>query len=293
MDYRNRPDQHDPAWRASQALKNGAHLAGKTALVTGAASGIGRAITLRLLAETAADIIAVDRNHDGLVELKDDPEGWRVTLAHGDVADDAFLDDLPHDVDLLVNNAGQLTPAALRDLDMAAARRTLRVMLEAPLYLTCHVLPYMRNAGGGLILNMGSVYSLAGGDEKGAYGIAKHGIHALTKQIALEESRRGIRAVTICPAHVDSPLLDQQAIDEGALRGVTPEAQRRFLADQLASGEFVQAHAVAGACLWLTTRDARSVTGCAFQMDGGWLAGTRSRVAHPITPAGRAAPSPH
>lgn len=275
------------AWYRDEWTKSRRHLAGKTVMVTGAASGIGHAITRRLLTDTKADIVAVDIDAARLAAWRDDRDnGWRVTPIVCDLADPDAVDHLPSGVDILVNNAGRLTPASLREVSMRDVEHTLRVMLHAPIQLTRAVLPHMHARGDGLIINMGSVYSLTGGDDKGAYAIAKHGLLGLTRQIALEEARHGVRSVLIAPAHVASPLLTRQCIDEAALLRVPPEDRATALAGQLATNEFVLPDEVAAACVYLTRPEARSITGCAFEIDGGWLAGTRSRPVTPLVATG-------
>jgi 3-hydroxybutyrate dehydrogenase len=274
-DEKSREDWYRNEWAKSQKF-----LAGKTVLVTGAASGIGHAIVRHLLRVTRADIVAVDVDHEKLMGWKADPDGWRVTVVHLDLADANVTEMVPTNVDVLINNAGRLDPGLLHDYDMDLADYTLQVMLHAPLRLTAHVLPHMRAAGWGVVINMGSVYGVIGGDGKGAYAIAKHGLLGLTRQITLEESCHGVRSVLVCPGHVDSPLLDGQIVDEAAAFGVDPAERERQLRAQLATDRFVTPDEIAANVLWLLGEDARSITGNAYVIDGGWTAGTRSAVGY-------------
>jgi 3-hydroxybutyrate dehydrogenase len=280
-DEKSREDWYRNEWVNSREF-----LAGKTVLVTGAASGIGHATVRHLLRDTRADIVAVDIDHEKLMGWKSDPDGWRVTPIHLDLAVKAASEMIPLNIDVLINNAGRLDPGLLYGYDMDLAEYTLQVMLHAPMRLTAHVLPHMRTTGWGAIINMGSVYGVIGGDGKGAYAIAKHGLLGLTRQITLEESCHGVRSVLVCPGHVDSPLLDGQIVDEAAAFGVDPAERERQLRAQLATDRFVTPDEIAANVLWLLGDDARSITGNAYVIDGGWTAGTRStqrmnRQAHP------------
>jgi 3-hydroxybutyrate dehydrogenase len=253
-------------------------LADRRVMVTGAASGIGRAIVDRMLTDTAADVIAVDRDHERLMELKAHRQAWRLTTIHCDLANRAAVADLPTDVDVLVNNAGRLDPGALAGYDLDAAEWTLRVMLHAPMQLTAQVLPYMIAAGDAVVINMGSVYSIIGGDDKGAYDVAKHALVGLTRKIALENGPF-VRSVLVCPAHVESPLLDRQCVDEAAMLGVSAAAREAALRGQIPTGRFVTPEEVAANVVFLCSPHARSITGSVYPIDGGWTAGTRSRPA--------------
>lgn len=251
-----------------------------TALVTGAASGIGRATAARMLTR-GARVIGLDIDERRLKEAADELPGLVPVVC--DLADLAAVDTLGDyivpeidEVDVLCNVAGALHPGGLDTYDMAQFDRTIRVMLLAPAHLARLVLPGMHRRGHGVIVNMGSVYSLIGGDAKGAYIAAKWGLRGLTKQIALEGARRGVRAFTVCPGHVLSPLLAEQAAREGELRGVTAGVRCKQLKEQMPAGEFVTAEKVAEVVDWLAWEAPTAMTGADIPVDGAWTAGTLS-----------------
>jgi NAD(P)-dependent dehydrogenase (short-subunit alcohol dehydrogenase family) len=256
-----------------------------TAIVTGAASGSGRAITEKF-AEHDWAVFGLDMDEDGLKMLAD--EQPLVTPVTCDLADLDAVTDLARidgftDADVLVNCAGKLDPGYAGSYGADRYRRTVDSMLTAPMILTDLVLPgmYDRWESGrqpGAIVNIGSFYSLIGGAIKGGYTAAKWGLLGTTKTVGLEAARRtgtGVRTVLIAPPHVDSPLFDPKQIQAEAdlLRKPTSERAAQ-LVGQIPTGVLGTPERVAGAIWWwLTDPAALDITATALDMSGGITAG--------------------
>ncbi len=192
-------------------------LAGRRALVTGAASGIGAALARRLVAD-GAQVVAVDRDEAGLATL----EG--VEAVPCDLSDLAAVDALPADVDVLVNNAGLQHVAPIPEFDPDRFSLLLRVMLEAPFRLARRTLPHMYAHGWGRVINISSVHGLRASPFKSAYVSAKHGLEGVSKVIALEGAEHGVTRNCINPAYVRTPLVERQIADQARTHGIPPEA---------------------------------------------------------------------
>ena len=163
-------------------------LAGRTALVTGGGSGIGRACALRLAA-AGAEVLVVDRNAEAAKAVAAET-GGRAVVA--DLADGAAVDALDVDVDVLVNNAGFQHVAPLPDFPPDAFAQLQRVMVDAPFRLVRQALPHMYERGWGRIVTISSVHGLRASPYKAAYVTAKHGLEGLSKVVALEGAPHGV-----------------------------------------------------------------------------------------------------
>lgn len=200
-------------------------LAGTVAIVTGASTGMGRAIAVAL-AEEGADLALVARSAERLQEARTNARaGSAEVLAFpGDVADQAFARQVVERVierfgrlDILVNNAGTNTGHRnLADIPAADWRRVLETNLTGAFLFTRYALLPMRKAGKGLIINISSGAGLAPSGPAGvAYSASKHGIQSLTGSINAEERRHGIRACAIAPGETDTPNLDLRPLIPG------------------------------------------------------------------------------
>src|SRR6266536_1510921 len=191
-------------------------LRGRRALVTGAASGIGRACARRLAA-AGAEVTVLDRDADGAKRVAHELEGrvLVVDLAGPD------LDTLRVDTDILVNNAGLQHVAPVQEFPPERFALLLRVMLEAPFRLARAALPGMYERGWGRIVNISSVHGLRASPFKSAYVAAKHGLEGLSKVIALEGGPQGVTANTICPAYVRTALVEKQIAHQARIHGIS------------------------------------------------------------------------
>ncbi|MGP4015440.1 3-hydroxybutyrate dehydrogenase [Saccharopolyspora sp. 5N708] len=248
---------------------DGPDLAGKRALVTGAASGIGAAVARRLAA-VGAEVIAVDRSADAVeaVAAEIGAEARVVDLTDLDAA--AELGDR---VDIVVNNAGLQHVAPIHQFPTGTFSTMLRVMVEAPFRIVRAALPGMYTRGWGRVINISSVHGLRASPYKSAYVTAKHAIEGLSKTIALEGAGHGVTSNCVCPGFVRTPLVERQVAEQAELHRV-PEGQvvEDVLLARTPIKRLVEPAEVAELAVWLCGPGTTSITGASFPMDGGWTA---------------------
>ena len=245
-------------------------LTGRTALVTGAASGIGAALVRRLAAD-GAKVLAVDRDEAGLAELTGAVPG--VVALPCDLSDLAAVDALPAEVDVLVNNAGLQHVAPIPEFDPDRFSLLLRVMLEAPFRLARRTLPHMYAQGWGRVINVSSVHGLRASPFKSAYVSAKHGLEGLSKVIALEGAEHGVTSNCLDPAYVRTPLVEQQIADQARTHGIDPDAVvEQIMLAPAAVKRLVEPEEVAELAALLYGPASASISGTSLSMDGGWTA---------------------
>ncbi|MHA6630758.1 3-hydroxybutyrate dehydrogenase [Pseudonocardia sichuanensis] len=245
-------------------------LAGRRALVTGAASGIGAALARRLAADGAA-VLAVDRDEAGLAELTRATTG--VEAVPCDLSDLAAVDALPAEVDVLVNNAGLQHVAPIPEFDPDRFSLILRVMLEAPFRLARRALPHMYAQGWGRVVNVSSVHGLRASPFKAAYVAAKHGLEGLSKVIALEGAAHGVTSNCLDPAYVRTPLVERQIADQARTHGIDADAVvEQVMLAPAAVKRLVEPEEVAELAAVLYGPASASITGASLSMDGGWTA---------------------
>lgn len=244
-------------------------LTGRSALVTGGASGIGAACA-RELAGRGARVTIADVNDVAAKELAAELEGevWSV-----DLLDTAALDDLRLDVDILVNNAGIQTVAPIVDFDPGAFRRIQTLMVEAPFLLIRAALPGMYARRFGRVINLSSVHGLRASEFKVAYVTAKHALEGLSKVTALEGAAHGVTSNCVNPGYVRTPLVEKQIADQAKAHGIPEnEVLEKILLTEAAIKRLVEPAEVASLVGWLTSENAGMVTGASYTMDGGWSA---------------------
>ena len=244
-------------------------LAGRRALVTGGASGIGLACAHEF-ASRGAHVIIADLNADAATAAATEVggESWVV-----DLSDTAALDDLRLDVDILVNNAGIQRVSPIPEFDPDTFRLLLRLMLESPFLLIRAVLPGMYERGWGRIINISSAHGLRASPFKSAYVAAKHGLEGLSKVTALEGGPHGVTSNCINPGYVRSPLVEKQIADQAKLHGIgEDEVLSQVLLAEAAVKRLVEPEEVAALAVWLAGSDAGMVSGASYTMDGGWSA---------------------
>lgn len=245
-------------------------LAEHTALVTGAASGIGAAIAHRL-ADDGARVIAVDRDEAGLKALA--AREPRVSTLTVDLSDLDAVDAVPGAVDVLVNCAGLQHVAPLQDFDPDRFSLILRVLLEAPFRLVRRTLPHMYERGWGRVINISSVHGLRASPFKAAYVSAKHGLEGLSKVIALEGAPHGVTSNCINPAYVRTPLVESQIADQARTHDIDPaEVVEKIMLTPVAVKRLIAPAEVAELAAVLYGPASASLTGTSFVMDGGWTA---------------------
>ena len=238
-------------------------LEGRIAVVTGAASGMGAA-TARLLSEAGAIVLGADIATNRAIALV------------GDVADSAFCDAavakavaLHGRIDILVNAAGVIVRADAPATDDDAWWRQMRVNVDGTFFMCRAAIRQMRMQGSGAIVNFGSIWGAAGGKGHVAYATAKGAVHNLTRSLALDHSREGIRVNAVCPGEVDTPML------RSAGRAVPlTDAQLAEMADRVVpNGRLAQPDEIGRVVVFLCSDAASYMTGALVPVDGGWSAG--------------------
>jgi 3-hydroxybutyrate dehydrogenase len=246
----------------------GIDLGGRRALVTGAASGIGRACARRLAA-AGAEVTVLDRDADGAKRVADELSGRALAV---DLAGPE-LDDLEIDTDILVNNAGLQHVSPVHEFPPERFSLILRVMLEAPFRLARAALPGMYERGWGRIVNISSVHGLRASPYKSAYVAAKHGLEGLSKVLALEGAPHGVTSNCICPAYVRTPLVTRQIADQAKVHGISEdEVVTQIMLTEPAIKRLIEPEEVAELAAYLCSDAASFVNGASMTMDGGWSA---------------------
>ena len=244
-------------------------LDGRRALITGGASGIGRACAARL-AEAGAAVVVADRDAEAAAAAAKEVGGTAVTV---DLSDLAAVDALDLDVDILVNNAGLQHVAPIHEFPVDRFSYILRLMLEAPFRLVRGALPHMYARGWGRIVNVSSVHGLRASPYKSAYVTAKHGLEGLSKVIALEGAEHGVTSNCVNPAYVRTALVEGQIADQARTHGLSEDqVVEQVMLAPAAIKRLIEPGEVAEAVAFLCSPAAASVTGSSLVMDGGWTA---------------------
>ncbi|MFC5747441.1 SDR family NAD(P)-dependent oxidoreductase [Actinomadura rugatobispora] len=249
---------------------------GRTALVTGAGGGIGRAVALRLAAEGAAVAIV---DVDGAAAEKTRAEvaeaGGTAAAYTADVSVDAdcargvaAAADRFGGIDVLVNNAAILTPGgSVADLPEEDWDRVLAVSLKSVYLMSRHTIPHLRRRGGGAIVNLASVHAFATVPGAAAYAAAKGGVVALTRQMALDLAADGVRVVAVAPGAVDTAMLR-----EGGTVTDADLERAGFPLDRRRAGRVGGPEEIAAVVAFAASERASFVTGTTITADGGLLA---------------------
>ena len=250
-------------------------LAGRSAVVTGAAGGIGRAVALAL-ATAGARVLAADLQHEGAQETAD-----LVRQASGEAlatsADVSRADDVASlaqqavqawgGIDILINNAAWQGPvAALADYDDEQFDRVMAINVRGVYLGLKHVLPIMVAQGRGAVVNTGSLGSFVGTRHLAPYTASKHAVLGLTRAAALEVARKGVRVNAVCPGPVDTPML--QAIEAEQAPG-RAEALRQQRAATIPDGRYASPQEVAHLMVYLVSDLSSHITGQGLQINGG------------------------
>ncbi|MEU7688978.1 3-hydroxybutyrate dehydrogenase [Microbispora hainanensis] len=254
-------------------------LEGRTALVTGAGSGIGRACARRLAAE-GAHVVVADINAEAASKVAAEIGGTPVAV---DLSDPEFLvawrgqlPPSPHThlrADIVVNNAGFQHVAPIEEFPPEIFNKIMRVMVEAPFLLVRDVLPGMYERGWGRIVNISSVHGLRASPFKAAYVTAKHALEGLSKVIALEGAAHGVTSNCVNPAYVRTPLVENQIADQARTHGISEDdVVEQIMLAPAAIKRLVEPDEVAELVAYLCGPQGSFVTGVSIPIDGGWSA---------------------
>jgi 3-hydroxybutyrate dehydrogenase len=262
----------------------GLRLDGRISIITGAARGIGYACAAAL-AEAGSDVALCDLDEAAAAAAAASIARASGVRARGyalDVARPAAVHDgvarIAADfgaLDHLVNNAGVQHVASIAAFPEADWERVRTVDLDSVFYLTKAVWPHFAARGRGRIVNIASVHGLVASSFKAAYIASKHGVVGFTKATALEGAAGGITANAICPGAVYTELIAGQAKDLAASYGggiSDEDALKRAFLEKMPTGRFIEPREVGMLCAYLCSDLARSITGTAIPIDGGWSA---------------------
>jgi len=242
----------------------------KVALVTGAASGMGAACA-EVLHACGARVVVVDLDGDRGARSAAAVDG---VFVHGDISDSAFCEravaeavDRHGRLDVLVNAAGIMVRKPAIDTDDEVYQRVIRVNLDGSFYMCRTAVRRMQAQGGGAVVNFSSIWGLWAGANAAAYSAAKGGISVLTRALALEHGRDGIRVNAVLPGDVDTPLLraggrDQPLTDDDIAR----------MGESIPLGRVAQPREIASVVAFLASDEASYVTGVLLPVDGGYTA---------------------
>lgn len=244
-------------------------LTNKVAIVTGGGSGIGRAIAMAFAREGARVVIA-GRTKDKLASVAREmwPASCLAVQADTGVEDDnrrlaeAAVGHFGG-IHILVNNAGVLLAGNAESQTGDEWEQTFNINVRGVWQLSREALPHMRSAGGGSIINIGSVLSTVAARNRVAYATSKGAVLALTKAMALDHAEEKIRVNCICPGIVETEMVARFGMDE--------EGRRRRIAMH-PMGRFGQPEDIAGAAVFLASDESAWITGAAFPVDGGYTA---------------------
>lgn len=252
----------------------------KVAIITGAASGIGKDIAIVFAREGAKVAIAdLDQKSADATAREIDPSGKRAIGVAMDVSDEQQVDagtakviDAFGALDILVSNAGIQIVAPLVDFEFAKWKRLLAIHLDGAFLTTRAALRQMYKQNSGSIIYMGSVHSKEASVLKAPYVTAKHGLLGLAKVVAKEGAAHGVRANVICPGFVRTPLVDKQIPEQAKELGISEEEViRDVMLKETVDGEFTTVEDVAEATLFCAAFPSNAMTGQSFIVSHGWF----------------------
>src|SRR3981081_2813111 len=251
----------------------------KCALITGAASGIGKDIALLFAREGARVAIAdLDKKAADATAAQIRAGGAQAIGIAMDVTDEAALQkgvpcliDAFSGVDILISNAGIQIIHPLEEFSYAEWKKMLAIHLDGAFLTTRACLPHMYKAGRGSVIYMGSVHSKEASPLKAPYVTAKHGLIGLSKVVAKEGAAHGVRANVICPGFVRTPLVDKQIPEQAKELGISEaDVVKNVMLKETVDGEFATVDDVADTALFLASFRSNALTGQSLIVSHGW-----------------------
>lgn len=252
-------------------------LTGKCALVTGAASGIGRAVAEDLAGRGAKVLLADLDEQEGVAVASRLPGAlFQRTDVSSREECRALVARAEREwgrLDILVNNAGLQHVAPVEEFPEERWEQMIRIMLVGPFLLTRYALPLMYARRWGRIINVSSIHGLVASPYKSAYTSAKHGLMGLTKTVALEAADKGVTVNALCPGYVRTPLVEKQIADQARVHGLSEaEVIEKIMLAPAAVKRLLEPSEVAAYVAFLCSEAAGGITGAAQVMDCGWTA---------------------
>lgn len=252
----------------------GSKAPGRIALVTGATSGIGEAVT-RTFARQGWKVLATGRNKRQGARLIEELGEAHCGFKAADLFDSGIADRLVQDavarfgaLDVLVNSAGMIHHADSQATSDDLWRRHMVLNVDIPFYLARAAIGHMKGRGGGAIVNVSSEWGLVGAERAVAYCASKGAIIQMTRAMALDHGADGITVNAVCPGGVDTPMLAAEA----KLLGMTPDEARAHWSACSPNKRIATAQDIANAVLFLASDSARHINGVALPVDGGNIA---------------------
>ncbi|HEX4282071.1 MAG TPA: 3-hydroxybutyrate dehydrogenase [Solirubrobacteraceae bacterium] len=243
---------------------------GKAAIVTGAASGIGRAVAERLTTD-GMDVLSVD--------LRPDPDGpgipFEADLTNADANEAAVNEAIERfgRLDVVVPNAGIQHVSPIEEFPVERWNTIVSLLLTSPFLLARYAWPALKDSGAGRFIAIASVHGLVASPYKAAYVSAKHGVVGLCKTLALEGAEVGITANAVCPGYVRTPLVEKQIADQARAHGLPEdEVLEKVILQPHAVKELIEPSEVAGVVAFLASPEGKMFTGAPITLDQGWTA---------------------
>ena len=252
----------------------------RSAIVTGAASGIGRDIAL-VFGREGAKLAIADLNKDAAETVAEEirAAGGQAVSVAMDVTSETAVNDGCKEVasafggvDVLVSNAGIQIVHPIEEFSYAEWKKMMAIHLDGAFLTTRACLPYMYNSGrGGSVIYMGSVHSKEASLLKAPYVTAKHGLIGLAKVVAKEGAKHGVRANVICPGFVRTPLVEKQIPEQAKALGISEqEVIKNIMLKDTADGEFTTVDDVAEVALFFASFPTNALTGQSLVVSHGW-----------------------
>jgi NAD(P)-dependent dehydrogenase (short-subunit alcohol dehydrogenase family) len=252
----------------------GGRFDGKIVVVTGGASGIGKAAVVEFLGE-GASVVVIDRSKEGIAEVEKEfrTRGLEPMMLAGDVTSAADVGHMVGEImrkhgriDVLFNNAGILVEGTVEEVSEADWDRIMSVNVKGPFLMSKAVVPVMLAQGAGVIVNNASCSGLVGDRGAVAYNTSKGAVVLMTKCLALDYADRGIRVNCVCPGEIETPMFMQEV----SRRGMPVEDYRKEICAFHPIGRLGRPEEVAKAVVFLASEESSFITGTALSVDGGY-----------------------